>query len=299
MLYSALRTSARGLASFALSVCLASIAWGADSPSSPSSLWAVRGKTNTVYLLGSLHLLRANETLPASMEAAYRDAEHLVMEIDLDDLEPAAVQQTMSQHGMLPAGSTLAQQLGPELYAQFEAETVRLGMPSTLLQPLQPWLASIMLTQFQLMKLGFAPNSGVEMRFVTRARADGKEVRGLETLDEQIKLLATLSPDLQKQLLAQTLKQAAESETEVESMLSAWRTGDATTLASYVERGLKEFPELYHPLTVERNRRWLARVEELLSAQDDYLVIVGALHLVGKDGVVDLLKAKGYTVEQH
>jgi uncharacterized protein len=98
--------------------------------------------------------------------------------------------------------------------------------------------------------------------------------------------------------LLQSLEEADDAEREVDEMIAAWRAGDVAGLEKFLGKGMKEYPELYRPLTVDRNRRWLARLETMLNEQRDYLVIVGALHLVGKDGVLDLLEKKGYKIEQ-
>jgi uncharacterized protein YbaP (TraB family) len=159
-------------------------------------------------------------------------------------------------------------------------------------------LAAITLTQLQLLKVGLDPQSGVEQRFLAKAANDHKEIVGLETLEDQLKLLATLPPKLQTAFLLQSLKEADEMETEIDSMVAAWRAGDIAALEKFITTGMKEFPELYGPLTVDRNRRWLSQFERMLSEDRNYLVIVGALHLVGDEGVLDLLRKKGYAIEQ-
>ncbi len=289
-----LPASARRL--IALCVCLiaANFAFAADR----HSLWTVKGKHNTVYLLGSIHLLPASEQLPPEIDAAYDNADKLIMEIDMDDLDPFAAQKLTMELGMLPAGETLAEKIGPEEAAKLDAYATRLGMQPAALQQFKPWFVAIMLIQYQFVKLGLDPNSGVEQRFVVKAAADHKEILGLETLAEQLRLLADLPAPLQKQFLRQTIGEADRAEEEIRVMLAAWRTGDTAALEKYVARGMEEFPELYRPLTVERNRRWLTRIEELLNAKQNYLVVVGALHLVGDDGLLDLLKNKNYKIEQ-
>jgi len=262
-------------------------------------LWSFEGKNNTVYLLGSIHVLSSSEQLPAVVDDAYRDAETLVMEIDMDDIDPLAAQQAAMQYGLLPENESLTDQLDAATAAKLEAATAELGIPVAMLNRFRPWLAAITLTQLQLLKLGLNPQSGVEQRFVTRAMGDGKEIQGLETLEEQLGLLANLPPRLQTSFLLQTLDEAETIESEVGTMLSAWRTGDGHALQKYLDQAMREHPEIYVPLTVDRNRRWMSRLETIANEKDDYLVIVGLLHLVGKDGVIDLLKRRGYSVRQH
>jgi uncharacterized protein len=287
-------SSARRLIVLLLCVCAASSAFADDH----HSLWAVKGKHNTVYLLGSIHLLRASDTLPKEADDAYRSASKLVMEIDMDDVNPVEAQQLTMELGLLPAGETLTQQVGPEVAAKLDAYAKETGIPVAMLNQFRPWLAALTLTQLHLLKLGLDPQAGVEQRFVAKAAADHKEILGLETLKEQLGLLAGLTPKLQREFLLQSLEEADDAEREVDEMIAAWRAGDVAGLEKFLGKGMKEYPELYRPLTVDRNRRWLARLETMLNEQRDYLVIVGALHLVGKDGVLDLLEKKGYKIEQ-
>jgi uncharacterized protein YbaP (TraB family) len=294
MLNALLSSGARRLVALLLVFFAANSAFAADR----HSLWAVKGKQNTVYLFGSLHMLPPNEVLPAEVETAYKDSKKLVMEIDLDDMRPEASLQLMMELGMLPAGQSLGQQISAADATKLEAVTKEIGVPAGMLQPYRPWLAAVMLTQLQLRKLGFDPDSGVEQRFVAKAKADRKEIVGLESLGEQLHLLADLPPKLQTQFLRQTLEEAGKAEKEIGSMLKAWRTGDSAGLEALVLKGVKDFPELYRPLTIDRNKKWLGKVEALLAVGENQMVIVGALHLVGKDGLVELLKSKGYKVEQ-
>ena len=289
-----LQPSTRRLVALVLALIVANPAFADEH----HSLWAVHGKHNTVYLLGSIHLLRASEPLPKVTDDAYRDASKIVMEIDLDDLDPDAAQKLTMELGVLPPGQTLSQQLGLEAAAKVDADAKRVGFSMAMLNQFKPWLAAITLTQLHLFKLGLDPQAGVEQRFLARATADQKEILGLETLEEQFKLLANLPPKLQVDFLLQSIKEADDAEQEVDEMIAAWRTGDTAALEKFVARGMKEFPELYGPLTVDRNKRWMKRLEEILNEDKNYLVIVGALHLVGKDGVLDLLGKKGYKIEQ-
>jgi uncharacterized protein YbaP (TraB family) len=262
------------------------------------SLWAVQGKQNTVYLLGSIHLLRASESIPVEIEDAYRDANTLVMEIDMDDLDPLAAQETTMRLGMLPPGESLPDQLTPDAAAKLAAYTQRLGLPSGMLNPFRPWLAAITLTQLHLVQLGFDPQSGIEQRMVIRAAADHKEILGLETMDEQLGILANLSPKMQIEFLMQTLTEADQVETEINGMVQAWRKGDTAALEKFL-LDMKESPEIYRALVADRNRRWMTRLNSMLNERQDYLVIVGAMHLVGKDGVVELLRQRGFKIQQH
>jgi uncharacterized protein len=263
-------------------------------------VWALRGAHNTVYLAGSVHLLRAKDAaLPAAFDRAYADAEALVMEIDLDDLDPTAAQSWMLQNGMFTEGNkTLGDVIGPQRYKRVEQEGNRLGLPVEALQQLEPWLVAMTLAQLQYMKLGFDPEQGVEKQLQRKAAQDRKEITGLETLDEQLGLLAGLSLADQAKFLDLTLEEMHEMEAETESLLLAWRKGDSQKLAATLSDEYKVAPALYRMLVLDRNKRWMPQIEKLLKAEKDYLVVVGALHLVGDGGLLELTKAKGFEAKQ-
>lgn len=284
----------------ALLLCSAhcSPALAADAPAEHHMLWSLQGKTNKVYLLGSFHLLKATETLPAAIDSAYADAAALLMEIDMDDLDPTQMQQDVVDLAMLPPDQTLQQQLGPETYGQFVSKLRPLSVDPALLDRFRPWFAAITLVQVQMMKLGFDSGSGVEMRLTQRATQDHKPIHGLETAREQLEIMARLPDKQQREFLLYSVDDAERTASELDAMLNAWRRGDAATMAKLLQEGFDEYPDLYRPLTVERNRKWIPQIEQLLDLKDDYLVVVGALHLVGTDSVIDLLERKGYKVEQ-
>lgn len=261
-------------------------------------LWSLQGKTNKVYLLGSMHLLKESEQLPAAIDSAYTDADALIMELDMDDLDPLQMQQAALELAMQPEGRTLQQQLGPKIYEQFVAKTRALGVEPAMLDRFQPWFAAITLVQLQLMKLGFDPEAGVEKRLTRRAAGDGKKIQGLETVREQLEIMARLPEKQQREFLLYSVEDAERMATEVDELLASWRSGDAAAMAKLLQEGFDEYPDLYRPLTVERNRKWLPQIEQLLDDREDYLVVVGALHLVGKESVIDLLERKGYKVKQ-
>jgi uncharacterized protein YbaP (TraB family) len=265
----------------------------------PSAVWSLKGKQNTVYLLGSVHFLSPAEKLPAAMEAAYEDAEALYMEIDMDDLDPLAAQKVALELGMLPPGQTLAEELGAETYAMVAQKARELGVEPMMIERFRPWFAAMTLVQLHLMKMGLDPNSGVEQRFTARATRDGKPIQGLETLEEQLGTLAGLPAPQQKQFLVYSVEDTERATKEIDTMLKAWRTGDVAALDKLLAEGMEKYPDVYRPLTIERNKKWIASIEQLLDDEDDYLIVVGALHLVGKDSVIELLEKKGHRVTQH
>jgi uncharacterized protein YbaP (TraB family) len=273
--------------------------FGGLTASAEAPVWAIRGAHNTVYLAGSVHLLRAQDAaLPAAFNRAYADADALVMEIDLDDLDPAAAQSWMLEHGMFADNKTLSEAIGAKRYQRVEQEGNRLGLPVEALQQLEPWLVAMTLAQLQYMKLGFDPEQGVEKQLQRKAMADRKEITGLETLAEQLGLLANLSADEQAKFLDLTLEEMHQMEGETETLLTAWRTGNVQKLGAMLSDEYKVAPALYRTLVADRNKRWMPQIEKLLKSDKDYMIVVGALHLVGNGGLLELTKSAGFEAKQ-
>ena len=271
----------------------------ADSAGHPVTMWMAEGAANRVYLLGSVHLLRAQDhPLPQVIDDVYDDAETLYMELDMDDLDPLMMQATINRLGMLDEQTSLRDVMGDDLYAEAEARAAELDLPLEMLERTEPWLAAITVEQLALSRIGFNPSYGVEMHLLKKASGDGKEILGLESVEQQLGYLDGLSLDAQRDLLIQTLTESAAIEELMEDLILAWRSGDI----DYLERTLLEdvsgYPELYDTIVASRNRLWVDTIDALLAQREDYLVVVGALHLVGEDGVPQLLERRGVRITQ-
>lgn len=263
-----------------------------------SPVWAIRGAHNTVYLGGSVHLLKAGDAaLPAAFDRAYSGSHALVMEMDLSKLDPMETAGWMLEHGSLPEGSSLRKVIGEDRYRRVSAEAGRLGLPLEALDNLAPWVLGLQLLELQYMKLGFDPQQGVEQQLERRAQTDGKQTTGLETLLEQLGLFEALSTEDQARFLDMVVSEMHGVEGETQSVVSAWRTGDANRLAALLGEEYKSFPALYRTLVTDRNRRWLPQIEKLLQGNENYFVVVGALHLVGEGGLLDLMRKDGFRPE--
>jgi uncharacterized protein len=272
---------------------------GSVSAFAESPVWAIKGAHNTVYLAGSVHLLRAKDSaLPPAFATAYADADALVMEIDLDDVSDADAQGWVLEHGMFTAEGTLQSTLGDKLYQRAVDEGGKLGLPVEALQMMEPWLLAMSFAEMQYLKLGFDPEQGVEKQLTRQAAADHKDITGFETLEEQFSLLDGMSYPDQARFLEMTLEEMDEMETQTDDMLKAWRSGDAKKLDDLLSEEYKVAPALYRTLVSDRNNRWMPQLEKLLKSDKDYLVVVGALHLVGSGGLLELTKARGYTPRQ-
>ena len=269
----------------------------ADTPL--HSLWELHGKHNTVFLLGSIHVLRPGDypLSPAVMQA-YASSKSLVMEINLADMDMEQMQAEMLASAMLPEGNSLPAVLGPKRYSRAESLARDVGVELATFDQFAPWFAAEAISQLQLLQLGFQPTSGVEMYFLERARTDGKSVAGLETAHDQIALFEGLSMDAQAEYLVASLEQAHELPKQVDDMVHAWQRGDTAWFDDQLKSELGRDPVLYQSVLAARNRKWIPKIEALLNEDKNYLVIVGTGHLVGRNSVIDLLKKDGVGATQ-
>ena len=265
----------------------------------PLTLWQVSGVNNSVYLLGSIHLLRAADyPLPTAFDAAYDDAEVLVMEVDMDDLDPLAAQTLFTTYGVLRDDQTLRDLMGDQLYAEAVSAARVIDIPLEMLSKTEPWYAAMTIEMMMLSRVGFNPNLGIEMYMLAKATQDGKRIDGFETIEEQIQFLDSMSLPAQREMLIATLKESAKLGSIMDEVIDAWRHGDIAGLEAGILDEMQKQVELNKALVVDRNSRWVGKIESLLDDDDDYLIIVGALHLVGRDGVPKQLFRNGYEVRQ-
>lgn len=264
-----------------------------------STLWKVSSGKNTVYLLGSIHALK-NEHYPlkAPIEKAYEDSQVLVLEVDPGGMGDLAIQGAMLGRGMLPPGVTLAQSLSTSVYELAKSKTSELGLDIDVFQGFKPWLFALTLGMTKLQASGFNPVQGVDFYFYGKAADAGKPVKSLETMDYQLGLFDALSPENQEAFVFQTLKDLDVAEKEMDALVAAWSSGDTEALGSILLRNFRGQPDLYEALVAQRNRTWVLKIESYLNDDKNYLVVVGAAHLVGTEGVVELLRRKGYSIEQ-
>lgn len=263
------------------------------------ALWELHGKHNTVYLMGSIHVLRLSDyPLAPAMLEAYANAKAMVMEVNLDEINSGQVQTEMLASAMLPENKTLPEILGKERYARADALAHAVGADLAMFDQFAPWFAAEAISQLQLSQLGFQPEAGVEMYFIERARNDGKTVTGLETVHDQIAVFESMSLDTQADYLLSSLEQAHDLPTEVDSMVRAWRNGDTRWFDRQMKSELGSDPRLYQAVLGNRNRKWAPKIEALLNEDKNYLVIVGTGHLVGQGSVIDLLAKDGIAATQ-
>jgi hypothetical protein len=281
----------------ALTCVALSAAVRADGPL--HALWELHGKHNTVYILGSIHVLRATDyPLAPAVLHAYDEANSIFMEVNLAQIDAQRMQTELLTSARLPDGKTLQGVMGDVRYKHAQALSQEVGIDIGIFDAFAPWFAAEAISQLQLQQLGFQPKSGVEMFFLERARADSKSVAGLETVHDQIALFDGLSMDEQAEYLVSSLEEAHDLPKEVDAMVRAWANGDTQWFADQLKSEFSRDPMLYDSVLVARNRKWVPKIEALLNDDKNYLVIVGTAHLVGQGSVIAQLKKDGIAAVQ-
>jgi uncharacterized protein YbaP (TraB family) len=259
----------------------------------------MQGQQNSVYLLGSVHVLKASDyPLAAPIEAAFSNASVVAFETDLAALEDPAIAMKLMSKSQLPEGETLSKQVSPEIYKMWVKQVTEAGLPPELFDRFTPGMAAITISMLELQKLGLDPKHGVDKHFFGLARKSGKEIVPLEPVEFQINLLTGFSKEEGEGLLQATLKDMANMKTDLAKLLQAWKIGNAVELEKLLNEAMKESPAIYKRMLTDRNQNWVPRIEELARGKKNAIVIVGAAHLVGKAGVVELLRKKGAIVTQ-
>lgn len=273
--------------------------FGQLSAQEKNFLWKAPGSANTVYILGSIHLLkRESATLKPIVHEVFDKSKRLVLEIDLLKEGPDKFQQLLMQKGVNLNGKMLPQQLSPETYELAAKKAGELGIDIKLLAPLKPWVVALTMVVMQLQKLGYDPSLGIDHQLAQRAKQENKPVSGLETADFQMDLFNDLTAPQQEMFLRQSLLEMDQLENAVDAMVGAWNSGDVARGERLFLASLRAYPELKDKVLDARNRRWIPQIEQLLKQNHDVLVVVGTAHLVGKSGVIELLKDRGYKLEQ-
>jgi uncharacterized protein YbaP (TraB family) len=261
--------------------------------------WKATGKGGTVYLVGSVHLLSQDfYPLNPALDAAYKESAVLVEEVDLGEMSAPEQQFSLLSKGMLPSSQSLDTVLTPQTLALLNKKLGDLGALAEPLKRFKPWMAALTIESLEWVKAGFDPNFGLDKHFYDRAKSDGKTVEGFETVDFQVSLFDQMPMNEQDRLLASTLKDIDTEQSNMSKLIAAWRSGDAPTVEQIVLADLKGESALYQRVLVSRNRNWMPKIEALFGRNGRAFIVVGAAHLVGPDGLLSMLRAKGYSIEQ-
>ena len=284
----------RRLHVLALALILAPVPAIAASPA-----WKISHGANHLYLGGSIHLLAATDyPLPDALSAAYAGSARLVLETDLARLQSPAGAAVMLNALSYPPGDGIRQRVSAETYAALERFFTSRGVPMAQVENFRPGMISTMMTLLELGRLGLT-GVGVDAHFEQRAIRDGKPLGQLESVESQIGFLAGMGVGREDDLLRYALDETVKLPTLWPAIRDAWRGGDMTRLAELGIAPLaRDFPRIHESLLVERNRAWMPQIETMLTSPEVEFVLVGALHLAGRDGLLAQLAARGYRIEQ-
>jgi len=263
-----------------------------------SMIYKIRGETNTVYILGSLHAL-AEEYYPLTraFSYAYYNSQKLVFEIAPEILFSKTNQLARDKYSTFQNGMTLRKALSPKTHRRLEKHLLQMGINIEDIQNYKPWKAYLIASGGLDSAKDFRPDLGIEMYFYQRAKDAGKPIGGLETPKDQWDAFDNLTFKEQEALIIEVLKDRTKLEKEFVQLVKSWHQGDLQGMAKHVET-YKTFPKYYHGILVRRNHNWIPKIEKFLKDTKNYFVIVGVAHLAGEDGLLALLKEKGYELER-
>jgi uncharacterized protein YbaP (TraB family) len=274
----------------------------AKAPEKPANdadpaLWVVKDADTTIYLFGTVHMLKPGLSwFDEGVKSAFDASNELVLELVMPD-QPE-MQALVSELGMSPTGPSLPDQLPPAEAAKFRAALPEMGLAPGALDRAEPWLAATMLSAAPLRQLGYDEKDGAEAVLTAAAKSAGKPVTGLETAREQLGYFDGLPLAAQRALLIDTIDDLPKAGETIGRMVALWSAGDADGLARMMNEDLSRAPELADALLAKRNARWAGWLAERMKRPGTVFVAVGAGHLAGKGGVQGELARRGLKVER-
>lgn len=271
---------------------------GASPVLAEPALWVIKDKDSTIYLFGTVHVLRpTTQWRSPRIAKAFQDADDVVMEIEQPE-DPATTRALMLKYGVDPA-APLSSKLKPESYAKLQAAAQGMGFPPQALEPMRPWLAALTVSLTPLLKAGYDPESGVEKLLTVQAKAAGKPISAFETMEQQVRFFADMTPAQETQLLESTLDEIDDGPAKIDALVTAWAAGDQAELKrQMVDEMQTEYPDIYKLLLVDRNRDWANQLKTKLAGSGVSFVAVGAGHLAGPDSLQAQLGKLGVKAER-
>ena len=262
------------------------------------AMWVIRDADSTLYLFGTVHVLRPTTAWGSdTVDAAFDSASRLILEVSNPD-DQAAAMPLIQQYGLSPQTPLSSLLTADELEA-LDVAARSMGLSAAQLDPLRPWLAALTLSVAPLTKAGYDPQSGVDLLLKARAEAAGKPVSGFETIDEQIRILAGFPEAGQLAFLRSTLEDFEDATVELDKLVAAWAGGDVEAIEVIGVAPMRDESELmYQSILVNRNVNWAGQIETLLEGSGTVFIAVGAAHLAGDDSVQSILAARGVTVDR-
>jgi uncharacterized protein len=273
------------------------ILFTASSVGAESSVWVVRSSKANVYLAGSFHMMRASDyPLPAEFFTAYQDSRKIIFEVPPGETESPEHMGKFLNLAIYNDGTTLKEHISSAAYAKAESFCKERNYPLEQYQFFKPTFLVMTLTVSEMNKIGADPQKGIDNFFKEKAVQDGKATGSLETVDQQINLLTSMDASLGSDQILESIDELKQIEVMLGELLAAWRKGDEAKMEELYIKDLKLYPKLYQTLIVDRNNKWVRNIEGYLNGSGNTMLVVGAAHLVGADGLVNLLRKRGYKV---
>lgn len=268
-----------------------------DSDLARPAMWRVESPAGEVTLLGSIHLLRpGTHWLEGKVAEAAFAAETLTLEINKTPEVETRIQQLTMERGIYHDGGRLDQAVPASVYDKAKGIAAQLGIPEATFRQFRPWAASLMIGVGTVMKLGFDPELGVDETLSRRLSARGVPVRGLESAEQVIDVLARHESEIQVEMLRQSVRDYDQAEKLLDELTAAWGRGDVETLDRLLHANVRSVPEFHRAVMTERNENWLPQIKQLIATPGNHLLVVGVGHLVGRDSVIELLEREGYEI---
>lgn len=270
----------------------------AGSALAEPALWAVKDKDSTLYLFGTIHVLKPDtQWRSAKIDQALKTSGDLTLEIIGAD-DPATMQPLVLKYGLDPA-HPLSTKIAPDKFQHASALAQGGGVPPQMLDMMRPWLAAVSLAMVPVIKAGYDPKSGVEQVLTQEVKAAGKPQNAFETPEQQIRFFADLPAKTEADFLSATLDDVDEGVGKIDKMVAAWAAGDTAELErEFISEMKGEYPELYELLIVKRNQDWAGQLKTKLAGSGVSFVAVGSGHLVGPDSLQAQLAKLGIKAER-
>ncbi len=269
-----------------------------------SLLYKLSANGSTIYIMGSIHLAKPElYPLDHKITQAYNKSEFLVVEVDPSSQESIqAMQDTMIRSGIYTKHKSLKTELSKKTYKVLKRYLDKTGMPLEQIEKMKPWVVMLQVTIAEMMRLGYLPELGIDKHFLDKAKTNNKKIIELETAQQQMALLSKDDKAFQDKLLLYTLESMSELEPMLDEMFNAWKQGDTNAFENIMTLPLKtdaSLNDVYADLITKRNYQMAERIEDFIRSKKDCFVVVGSGHVVGKEGIVSILRDRGYQLIQN
>lgn len=266
--------------------------------SAAPKLWKLSDHNSTVYLFGSVHVMTDNSyPLENYIETAFDSSDYLVVEVDITSPESVIQSQQLSwEMGQFHDHRTLKSSISNETYQLSSQRAQELGIDIDSMEKTRPWLFAMNLVQLKISQIGLNANEGVDLYFINKAQTQYKNIYQLESIEDQMSLFSKMSDELEETFLKQSLIDLDAMEEELPSLINSWKNGSDHELEMLLHDSFDSFPELYDTFVKQRNENWTPKIIEYLEDDKNYFIVVGTLHLIGKDSVINMLEEQGFNI---